>query len=296
MRKFIVGTDWWTDCDDVVAMRILARAHKRGEICVLGVGLNACMEFSAASLDGFLLSEGVEDIPLGIDLAADDFGRNPPYQKRLASRAKRYLTNEAAEDAVRLYRRLMAAADEKVEIIEIGYPQVLANVLKSGADDISSKTGRELFEEKVEKLWVMAGKWDEAEGRENNFARNTRARRGAHELCSLCQAPVTFLGWEIGYDVITGRGLNEEDPLRQALLDHGSPDGRCSWDPMLVAMALEGDEERAGYETVQGRAFVDAETGCNRFDRCENGMHRYVVRKYDPAYYEAVIEPMIQSL
>lgn len=28
MRKFILGTDWWTDCDDVVALRILARAHK----------------------------------------------------------------------------------------------------------------------------------------------------------------------------------------------------------------------------------------------------------------------------
>ena len=24
MRKFILSTDWWTDCDDVVALRLLA--------------------------------------------------------------------------------------------------------------------------------------------------------------------------------------------------------------------------------------------------------------------------------
>lgn len=30
MRNFILGTDWWTDCDDVVAIRILVRAHLSG--------------------------------------------------------------------------------------------------------------------------------------------------------------------------------------------------------------------------------------------------------------------------
>ena len=63
MRNFILGTDWWTDCDDAVAIRILARAHKNGDICLKGVGINACMEYSVKSLDAFLRSEGIEDIP-----------------------------------------------------------------------------------------------------------------------------------------------------------------------------------------------------------------------------------------
>ena len=54
MREFIFGTDWWTDCDDLAAMRILLRAHKKGEIKLLGVGINACMDKSVASLDAFL--------------------------------------------------------------------------------------------------------------------------------------------------------------------------------------------------------------------------------------------------
>ena len=58
MRHFIVGTDWWTDCDDAVAMRLLAGAEKRGEIAIDGIVINACMEDSVSSLDGFFALEG----------------------------------------------------------------------------------------------------------------------------------------------------------------------------------------------------------------------------------------------
>ena len=144
MRNFILGTDWWTDCDDAVAVRILARAHKAGKIRLLGIGLNACMEYSVAGLEGFLNLEGVREMPIGVDLAGDDFGGNPPYQKRLSQYAERYRENTDAEDAVRLYRRLLAGSEEPVEIVEIGFLQVIAGVLESGADDISEKSVKEL--------------------------------------------------------------------------------------------------------------------------------------------------------
>lgn len=32
MRNFILGTDWWTDCDDAVAVRLLTRYMKQGKI------------------------------------------------------------------------------------------------------------------------------------------------------------------------------------------------------------------------------------------------------------------------
>ena len=66
MRNVILGTDWWTDCDDAVAVRLLCRAHRRGEVRLLGIGVNACMADSAASLSAFLTAEGVE-VPVGLD-------------------------------------------------------------------------------------------------------------------------------------------------------------------------------------------------------------------------------------
>ena len=141
MKNIILGTDWWTDCDDAVALRMLCRAVKRREIRLLGICINACMEHTVPSVDGFLTLEGTAGIPLGIDLLATDFGGNPPYQARLAPYASAYKNNGDAEDIVRLYRRLLASATEPVEIVEIGYLQGFTAFMRSTGDDISPKSG-----------------------------------------------------------------------------------------------------------------------------------------------------------
>ena len=292
MRKFILGTDWWTDCDDAVAMRLIARAVKAKEVQVLGIGINACMENSVASLKAFLLAEGIDSIPIGIDQSATDFGGNPPYQKRLAELMPN-VKNADAENAVRLYRRLLAQANDPIEIMEIGYLQVISSVLQSKADDISEKSGLELFREKVSKVWVMAGKWDADGEKENNFCRNMRSRIAGRDFCELCPVPVTFLGWEVGYGVITGNHLDNNDHLYLALRDHGSENGRHSWDPMLVLMALIGDEEKAGYKTVTGTASVDAESGKNYFIRSDVGNHKFVIKQHENCFYEEQINRLL---
>ena len=293
MRNIILGTDWWTDCDDAVAIRIIARAHKSGEICLKGIGINGCMKYSVKSLDAFLRLEGVEDVLIGIDFDATDFGGNPPYQKRLSLNPSKYKSNDDVEDAVRVYRRILANSSEPIEIIEIGYLQVISNVIESKADDISDKSGLELLKEKVSKIWVMAGKWDEPSGRENNFIRNERSRKAGSIFCDKCPVPVTFLGWEAGVDVITGDKLNRDDVLYRVLCDHGSENGRMSWDPMLVLLALIGDETLAGYDSVTGVASVDRCSGENSFRPCADGKHKYVIKNKDNDYYKNQINNLI---
>lgn len=296
MRNMILGTDWWTDCDDAVAVRLVCRAVKERKIRLLGVGINACMEYSVASLKGFLASEGVVDVPLGIDLAATNCGGGTPrYQKNLALSLCPNGSNADAEDAVRLYRRLLAESAEKVEIMEIGFLQVVVGLLESLPDDLSPLSGIELVKEKVSKMWVMAGKWDADGEKEHNFCLNPSTRAAGNRFCEICPVPVTFLGWEVGFDVISGGNLEEGDVLRDVLIDHGSQNGRCSWDPMLVLMALIGDERDAGYDTVVGTASVDAETGANYFVRGSKGNHRYVVKKYGNSYYENEINGRLKS-
>ena len=293
-RKFILGTDFWTDCDDCVALRLLTRAVKAGEISLLGVAINACMEHSVASLVGFLRADGVPDVPVGLDRDATDYGGAPPYQKRLAERFAPDLSNACAEDALSLYRRLLAeSADGEVELLEIGYPQVLAALLTSEGDAYSPKDGRTLVKEKVKKIWMMAGKWDKDGEKENNFCRAERSRIGGDAFCRLSPVPVTFLGWEIGNGVFTGGNVDKDDHLQFALRDHGSIEGRDSGDPMLVHMALIGDEEKAGYKTVRGWATVNAETGANHFHPDETGAHTYVVKTKKDDYYADAINSIL---
>ncbi len=295
MRTFILGTDWWSDCDDVVALRLLCRKVQAGEICLAGVVINACMEHSVASVDGFLSEEGLFDVPLGIDLNGTDFeGADATrYQTRLSRYATRYRRNEDAENAVRLYRRLLSAADEPLEIIEVGFLQVAAGLLLSEADDISPLSGTELVRKKVKKFWIMAGKWDEDNGKEHNFCNNARSRYGAHIFCECCPVPVTFLGFEVGLPVISGNTLKADDVLYHAMCDHGSPNGRNSWDPMTALLAVVGDETAAGYRSVVGTAAVSEVDGSNRFMPHSDGLHRYVVKTEPDVYYQNVINAII---
>lgn len=293
MKKIILGTDWGSDVDDVVALRILAKAHKQGEISIEGIAVNHFMENSVKSLEGFLNTEGLHNIPLGIDKNAH-FGKTPTYQNILCDYAQRYHSNGDVMDAVRLYRTILANAKEKVEIAEIGFLQVVADLLKSGNDDISDKTGIELVRQKVKKFWIMAGKWDEQGGKEFNFSCNEITSAAAADFCELCPVPVTFLGFETGKDVITGTKLDKDDILYKAMCAYGSANGRFSWDPMLVALSLTGDEVKAGYDVVCGKASVDRQSGRNYFEKNENGAHRYVVRKYNAEYYRDVIDGLIE--
>lgn len=295
MRTFILGTDWWSDCDDVVALRLLCRNVQAGKIRLEGVVINACMEHSVASVDGFLSEEGLFDVPIGIDLDGTDFyGADATrYQARLARYATRYRCNADAEKAVRLYRRLLTDADEPLEIIEIGFLQAAAALLMSEADDLSPLSGVELVRQKVKKFWVMAGKWDEDNGKEHNFCNNPRSCRGARIFCEMCPVPVTFLGFETGVSVISGDTLPKKDLLYQAMCDHGSPHGRNSWDPMTALLAVIGDETAAGYRTVVGTASVDEIEGYNRFTPHQGGLHRYVIKTEDDTYYQNAINAII---
>jgi hypothetical protein len=137
------------------------------------------MEDSVRSMDAFLAKDGVTDVPIALDPDATDFGGRLTYQFRLAPHAVRYRSNADAENGVTLYRRLLAAADSPVEILEIGFLQVFSALLESRGDEISPKTGRELVAQKVSHCWVMAGKWDADGEKEHNFARNPRARIAA---------------------------------------------------------------------------------------------------------------------
>lgn len=296
-RTVIFGTDWWTDCDDCAALRMVCRYAKTGIWNFAGVILNAAAPYAAASVRAVLADEGFGDLPLGIDLAANDYGGNPPYQYAIAAAAGMTgIRNEDCEDSTVLYRRLLAnTADGTAELLEVGYLPALASLLASPPDGISPLSGTDLVRQKVRHVWCMGGNWkNDGVGRENNFCRNVRARVAAAEVLAACPVSMTFLGYEIGEDVLAHPPADPADLVRIAFDAHGSPDGRCAWDPMLVHLTAAGTPEAAGYTAASGYAAVDSQTGENRFFTASDGRHRYVKKSRENAWYEAQIDAMIQ--
>ena len=76
---------------------------------------------------------------------------------------------------------------------------------------------------------------------------------------------------------------------------HSGVNGRSSRDPMLVLMALFGDEQKAGYDVICGKASVDFTTGKNSFTEKKGRPHKYVKRKFSPEYYSEKINETIKS-
>ncbi len=289
--KIIHGTDWWTDCDDIAALRLLCRAHKAGAIELQCVCADAVMDKTAPSISAFMKNEGVS-VPIGLDSSFVDDGRRGKYQDVFAG-YPHDVENADCEEAYKLYRRALAGLDGKADITEIGFPQIIHQLMISTPDEISPLSGMELVRQKVGKIWLMAGKWDESDGKEYNLSRYPAACRAANYIFANSPVPVTCLGWEIGNTVITGNNQPDGDMLKAGFDAHGSPNGRMSWDPMLVLMAIINDEEKAGYGVVCGTARADAETGVNNFTVGE-GIHKYVVRKFDDSYYADMINGLIK--
>lgn len=294
MRNVILGTDWWTDCDDAVAIRLLCAAHKNKEINLMGICMNGCMEYSVQSLSAYMTAMGLGSIPLGIDLNATDFSGHGKFQKPLCRYPSVLHKNDEAENAVSLYRRLLAASPEKADIIEIGFMQVLAGLLDSPPDEYSPLCGKELVKQKVNTLFAMAGKWDEDGGLEHNFCNNRRSINGGMKVCAEWDTKIVFLGWEVGHSVISGGVSGENDLLHVLMKAHGSEKGRSSWDPMTVLLALAENPGEAGYKTVRGKASLD-ENGANYFVPDDNGNHFYVVKAMPDGYYADSINRIIAS-
>lgn len=287
MRKFILDSDWGSDCDDVVAVRLLCNAHRQKEVKLLGINLNACVEYSIPSLDVFIRDCGV-DVPLAIAHDAMDFAESAAYQQHLAESGTAQRCNQDVPESIDFYRQMLKTAeDHSVEILSIGFTQELARLLHTPED-------LELVRSKVSHLWIMAGKWNEEGGKEYNFFRNEITRRGGAELCENWPTPITFLGFEVGASVITGNQLPDGDLLKQAMCDHGSTNGRSSWDPMLVLLAVIGDPERAGYSCVYGKARLDETDGRNYFTEDANGSHRYVVKLHDDSFYADAVNARLE--
>ena len=142
MRKFILDTDWWSDCDDAVAVRLLCNAHRQKEIELIGIDINACMQYSVASMDVFTRDSGVE-VPLGLDHSAVGFSDKPSYQEHLAMVREPKRRNADVPDGVDFYTELLRAADDaSVEVLSIGFTQVLAGLLTAGGTRSGSPEGQ----------------------------------------------------------------------------------------------------------------------------------------------------------
>lgn len=287
--------DFWTDVDDVLAGVMLCYGFYRRFINPIAIGISATLANSAPALDGLLKTYGLTNVPIGVPAVPFVPSGTPSYQATLRARTAHLVDpNRVYENAVTMYRRALARTQRVTDAVCTGYLNNFSQLLDSPADSISPLTGQQLIEQKIRRLIDMGGTYPS--GSENNYNRAPAARVAANNVVARWPTPIVYSGFEVGVSVISGgnlRGLQATNIVAQALLDHGSPNGRSSWDPMSMLLQFVASPAQGGYTTVRGSNAVNASTGANVFTPNANGRDVYTIKALPDAVYAAKMNALL---
>lgn len=231
--SILLDTDMLTDCDDVAALALLLELERAGLAHILGVAVSSACPASAAAVSAVNTFYGRSDIPVGAPKNGTGFRRDDScFLDALAREFPHPVAdNDDAEDAVRLMRRLLAAApDRSVKLVTIGYLSNLDGLLRSGPDECSPLAGPALCAAKIREWVCMTGNFPDDPAIDNvNFTRDAPA---ALRAVRAWPGTVTFVGRDIGHNIFVGdrfHDLPEPHPLRRAYQLHRGRFGE-NWD------------------------------------------------------------------
>lgn len=293
----IFDTDMGPDYDDVGAIAMLHAFADEGSANILATIASTKYAGVAEVLDVFNTYFNRPDIPVGVPSQAaselrdvqhwsDSVRMNYPHSIK---------SNTDAEDAVELYRKILAGQpDTSVTIITVGFLTNISNLLKSSPDKFSSLNGKELVGKKVKKLVSMAGKFPE--GSEFNIKIDAPASQYAYANFN---RPVILSGFEIGEKIKTGIPLISDSTITRSPVKDvfrisiplavEDSAGRMSWDETAVLVGVKGHE--AYYTLNHGAITIDAE-GFNKWDSASR-KHFHLVEKSSPKEVEDIINKLI---
>lgn len=289
--KVIFDTDIGNDVDDVLALSMLHALQSRGDCELLAVTITKPDPLAVPFVDAMNTFYGRPGIPIGFTRAEL---KNDPSKFLLLAEARdngrlRYLhrlkMSSDAPAATALLRKILSAqADHSVVLIQVGYFSNFAALLDTARDDYSPLGGRDLVEQKVKLLSVMAGAFQMIGPNAHYLEYNvTQDLPAAKKLAQAWPTPIVWSGFEIGiaapYPAVSiERDFNyvTHHPAAEAYrLYNPPPHERPTWDLTAVLYGVAGDR---GYFDLSepGRVTVEGD-GFTRFAPEANGRDRFLI-------------------
>jgi hypothetical protein len=285
--KIIFDTDVGNDVDDVLAISVLHALQTRGECELLAVTITKPDELAGPFVDAVNTFYGRPGIPIGftharltngpskfLSLAETKDGgklRYPHHLKR---------SSDAPEATALLRKILSRQPDHSVVLVQVGYFSNLAALLDTPGDALSPLAGRELVQQKVKLLSVMAGAFrTNRHDLEYNVFMDLPASK---KLVPNWPTPIVWSGFEIGIAVPYPAVSIERDfgyvphhPAVEAYcLYNPPPHERPTWDLTSVLYAVRPDRGYFGLSSP-GQVTIEAD-GFTRFTPAPKGRDRFL--------------------
>ncbi|HTE34083.1 MAG TPA: nucleoside hydrolase [Chryseolinea sp.] len=295
----IFDTDIAPDYDDVGAIALLHALEDKGEAKILATMSCNTFETTAPTLSVFNTYFKRPDIPIGVTKAKLPNEKcSQEWAQAIIQKYPHSLSsNDQAEDATVLYRKILAAQpDKSVTIITVGFFTNLANLLDSEGDKYSPLNGKDLAKKKVKQLVSMASgiSKDGVSGREFNVFTDAPASK---KVFREWPTPTILSGFEIGRIILTGIPLINnasiqnspvKDAFEIALTKGKETAGHPSWDQTAVLAAVRGLEPWFKYRKLN---FEIKDDGTNAI--ISGKKFDYIEFKQTPKEISAAIEALM---
>ncbi|GAC1424616.1 MAG: nucleoside hydrolase [Chitinophagaceae bacterium] len=299
--SIIFDTDMGPDYDDIGAITLLHAMADNGECKILATMASNKHPYIAAVLNVMNTYFKRPRIPVGVVSGnAVDISSWQRWDSLLAASYPHTIqSNSQAENALTLYRKILAARpDKSVTIVTVGFLTNMANLLQSAPDKFSPLAGKDLIRRKVKLLVSMAARFDNEMGKfkEFNVVKDSAA---AVTAFSNWPTPIIFSGFEIGWKIHTGLPIINNPAInhspvkdvfaRSIPLDPNDKNGRMSWDETAVLVAVRGYQKY--FEAVRGNIIChpDGSNGWN-----SNGQRdAYLVQKMPIPEIEKMLNDLI---
>jgi inosine-uridine nucleoside N-ribohydrolase len=296
----IFDTDIGPDYDDVGAITLLHAMADSNECNILATIASNRYHRVAAVLNLFNTYFRRPDMPIGVVRQGGvAVGSIQNWDSVIVAKyPHRVQSNEQAEDAVSLYRKILSAqSDQSVTIVTVGFLTNMADLLRSKPDHHSPLDGKSLVQKKVKQLVCMAGRFDHEMGKFKEF-NVVKDAASSKIVFNEWNTPVIFSGFEIGVNVLSGLPLVnssiQNSPVKEVYQisipkDPQDKNGRMSWDQTAVLIAVRGYERY--YDGVKGKV-IAKDDGSNSWDYNSEG-HIYLKDKLPVAEVTAVINQLM---
>jgi hypothetical protein len=292
-KNMILDSQYVTDADEMMGLRIMLWAHAKGIINLLAATscINVTSEtnpYAPQLISQFMATQGVTGIAVSsgptttLVSAANNFSS---FLSQSFTPARKQLTGLGVSTSVPVMRQALANATSSVDICALGTGNNLYDLLRSSADSISPLTGAQLVASKVGTLYWLGGQYPfttAAVGAEYNFGNvsgfTTALWAATDYILRTWPTPIVFGGFELGPAFSAGAqdSLTTTDPVGYCFSVLATYQfGRQGWASAGALMSL-GGPARAGFSVVTGTNSINLSTGYNTFT-AGGGTHSYVV-------------------
>lgn len=294
--RIIIDTDFASDADDVVAVRLALCLQDAGLADIRGIALSTTYSRSPLAVHALCSQDGYGMIPVAMDTSGNGIQVHTDYVDVMYDMAK---GRDDFEQPVQMYRRILAESDTKVNIITLGFLQNIQALMHSAPDQYSPLTGAELIARKVDSIYIVGGN-SMGKPSFNFYWTGEKVVAAAREVVRDFPARIVFLQTDLSDDTYCGQFYRTKDSRGQdivtrALKANRQESGVVAWDVFSVWCAVQDMNKTMGQaflELEQGTQYV-SDTGATKWTADDAGRHYKMYKNAEGAYYSRLMDDML---